>query len=381
MGKSPQRKNSQPAAPSPVPDPIVGEAVRDHAALVIGSDPDGVVRAAIEPIVSDISLVDPACWDGEMLGERWYDIVVVIAGEDPASAIAISGEICGRNDSPSVVLYSERGTLEMAVSAMRLGVRDLVGPEIGRLEFCQRLRAAIEAGETTRDAADREARLKRLCSKLDRARREVSGQVGGLCTDLADAYESLADQIGELATAGELRGILRQELEVEGLLRTFLEYLLGRVGSTNAGIFLPNSLGDYSLGAYINYDRPRATAESELENLSGVIAPVFEEDVRVVSLNDDIAIAERLGEDAGFFAGESVVSVACHDTPGEPESECLAVICLFRDRRTPFSAEATRTLQVAAELFGRQMARVIRIHHRHKPDELWGVDDDIDLAA
>ena len=31
--------------------------------------------------------------------------------------------------------------------------------------------------------------------------------------------------------------------------------------------------------------------------------------------------------------------------------------------------------------FGKQLARVIRVHHRHKPDELWDVDDDLDLAA
>jgi hypothetical protein len=264
---------------------------------------------------------------------------------------------------------------------MRLGVRDLLGPELSRGEFCQRVRAAIASGESTRDAADREARLKRLCSKLDRARREVSGQVGGLCTDLADAYQDLAEQIGDLTTAGELKGLLRQELDIEGLLRTFLEYLLGCVGSTNAGVFLPNSVGDYTLGAYINYDRPKATAEHELETRAAMIAPALESATRVVRLGDGAAMAARFGEVASFFAGEEVVGIACHDSAGDPESECLAVICLFRDRRTAFDAEALRTVQVASELFGKQLARVIRVHHRHKPDELWGVDDDIDLAA
>ena len=209
----------------------------------------------------------------------------------------------------------------------------------------------------------------------------MTGLVGARCTDLAAAYEELSDQIGELATAGELRGILRQELDIESLLRTFLEYLLGRVGSTNAGVFLPNSVGDYTLGAYINYDRPRATAEAELEERASVIAPAFEDEVRVVALRDDIAIADRLGDEASFFTGESLLAVGCYDTPVDRDSECLAVLCLFRDRRTPFSDEAARTVQVAAELFGRQLARVIRVHHRHNPDELWGIDDDIDLAA
>lgn len=371
----------------------VGETLSDSAVLLVGghpgrnpSDQSGdrsvdPVSAMLTDLVAHIEHVPDAAAACAQLDSGWFDAVMVIASDCDAEALRACETICARSGAPSVVLYSPQGTLELATKAMRLGVRDLLGPEIARAEFCERLLAAIEAGESNRDAADREARLKRLCSKLDRARREVTGHVGGLCNDLADAYEELADQIGELATAGELRGILRQELDIEGLLRTFLEYLLGRVGSTNAGVFLPNSVGDFTLGAYINYDRPRATAESELEDRASVIAPAFESEGRVVFLNDDIAIADRLGDEAGFFAGESVIAVGCHDTPGDEDSECLAVLCLFRDRRTPFSAEAQRTVQVASELFGRQLARVIRVHHRHKPDELWGVDDDIDLAA
>lgn len=380
MSEFSQSRRQTPHAPES-DAPLVGDLLRDRAVLIVGERVGGPVAARLVGLVGHAESVPDASAACARLEQGWFDAVVVVAGLGEASAMRTCGSLCAHGSCPSVVLYSQRGTLELATRAMRLGVRDLLGPEIGLAELGERLRAAIGAGESTREAADREARLKRLCSKLDRARREVTGHVGELCTDLADAYEELADQIGELATAGELRGVLRQELEVESLLRTFLEYLLGRVGSTNAGVFLPNSLGDYTLGAYINYDRPRTTAESELEDRASVIAPAFEDEVGVVSLTDDIAIARTLGDEAGFFEGESVIGIGCRDTPGDAESECLAVLCLFRDRRTPFSAEAVRTVQIAADLFGRQLARVIRIHHRHKPDELWGEDDDIDLAA
>jgi DNA-binding response OmpR family regulator len=365
--------------------PKAGESMREHAVLVVsvtGSIEDPVGELLV-PLVAHVERVSSVSDASARLDQLWYDAVIVDGGADESAAIeACERLLAGRGaGGPGVVLYMSRASLDLATRAMRLGVRDLLSPEVSRLEFCNRIRSVIESGESTRDAADREARLKRLCSKLDRARREVAGQVGELCTDLADAYQDLSEQIGELATAGELSGVLRQELDIEGLLRTFLEYLLGRVGSTNAGVFLPNSAGDFSLGAYINYDRPKATAEHELDQLAGVIAPAFEGASRVVRLNDEAGLLARFGEEAGFFRGETVVGVACHDTPGDPESECLAVICLFRDHRTPFGAPALRTVQVAAELFGKQLARVIRVHHRHKPDELWGADDDIDLAA
>lgn len=378
--------------------PKVGDAMREHAVLVVGAmdaarEPSGAsgvldaaksIRSMLAPLVAHVDYAAGSADAIEQIDKYWYDAVIVEAGRDAESALSACEEIakhgCSKPGGPSVVMFCERASLGLATRAMQLGVRDLLSADVSQLELCQRVRAAIEASESHRDAADREARLKRLCSKLDRARRDVSGQVGSLCTDLADAYQDLAEQIGELATAGELSAILRQELDVEGLLRTFLEYLLGRVGSTNAGIFLPNSVGDYSLGAYINYDRPRETAEQALEELACVIAPAFECDHRLVRLSTDDEIAERVGADAGFFADETVVAVACHDTPGDAASECLAVVCLFRDRRTPFSAKALRTIQVASELFGKQMARVIRVHHRHKPDEIWR-DDDIDLAA
>ena len=46
------------------------------------------------------------------------------------------------------------------------------------------------------------------------------------------------------------------------------------------------------------------------------------------------------------------------------------------------------TLRIVADLFGKQLGRVIHIHHRHLPKDQWGGfggvdegDDDIDLAA
>jgi hypothetical protein len=44
---------------------------------------------------------------------------------------------------------------------------------------------------------------------------------------------------------------------------------------------------------------------------------------------------------------------------------------LFRDRSTPFPDELVPQLKVMSDLFAKQLARVIRIHHRHLPDKQW----------
>ena len=42
----------------------------------------------------------------------------------------------------------------------------------------------------------------------------------------------------------EFGGLIRQELDIESLLRTTLEFVLGRCGPTNAAVFLPTTSGD-----------------------------------------------------------------------------------------------------------------------------------------
>lgn len=78
--------------------------------------------------------------------------------------------------------------------------------------------------------------------------------------------------------------------------------------------------------------------------------------------------------------------VACRE-----HDECLAVLSLFRDKRSAFAESDVKLLQIIADQFAGQLARVIRVHHRHLPKDEWGgfetddLDDDgfsdLDLAA
>jgi hypothetical protein len=54
------------------------------------------------------------------------------------------------------------------------------------------------------------------------------------------------------------------------------------------------------------------------------------------------------------------------------DNECIAVIAFFRDLKHPFADDLMPTVNLIAETFGRQLARVVRTHHRHKPKEQFG---------
>ncbi|HYE02727.1 MAG TPA: hypothetical protein VD963_05785 [Phycisphaerales bacterium] len=172
----------------------------------------------------------------------------------------------------------------------------------------------------------------------------------------------------------EFGGIIRRELDIESLLRATLEFILSRSGPTNAAVFLPTTSGDFTLGAYVNYDCPRDTADLLLDHLAGAVAPRLENATGILHLPTREAVASHLGDNAVWLGESGVVAAACRARPGQsdPKPECLAVLMLFRDVASQFPAGLLRELRTVTQLFAEQLARVVRIHHRHLPRDQWG---------
>jgi DNA-binding NarL/FixJ family response regulator len=315
-----------------------------------------------------------------MLNESFYDVVVV--GDADGESPSIVEALCAADRSVSCVVLAPEATLDLAVAAMRAGAVDL------RPDSCTDealIESLISAAARSRRLLVRERLAERRARKLRRASRElarsrdvVTAQLETLCGDAAPDNYDLSEHVRQLALASELNAMFRQELDLECLLRTALGYILKKIGSTNAAIFLPSASGDYTLGAYVNYDCPRDTAETLLDHLACIAAPALEH-------RDDIAVMRGLSElrtepspGGEWLEDSAVAAFACR-----PEGECLAVVVLFRDRRTPFSPAAVRTLRIIKDLFGQQLARVVRVHHRHLPNHQWGgfFGDDKGLAA
>lgn len=179
------------------------------------------------------------------------------------------------------------------------------------------------------------------------------------------------ETMNQLTIANEYSGLIRQELDIESLLRTTLEFVLARVGPTNAAVFLPTTSGDYSLGAYVNCDCPKETVDVMLDHLANAVAPKFDRETQIVWMPDRPSLLSRIGDDAGWLGDSGVIAFACrHD------KECLAVFLLFREPKTPYPASLLPQLKTIGDIFGAQLARVIRIHHRHIPKDKWGAIGD-----
>lgn len=203
-------------------------------------------------------------------------------------------------------------------------------------------------------------------------------QMGDLCADMSASYRDISEQLTGVTVGAELSAVLRQELELEGLLRTTLEFTLAKVGPTNAAIFLPNALGDYSLGAYVNYDCSKDSCESMLEDFAGVAAGAFQERTGPIALKDAREIEVALGRHTSWLDDAGMVA-----TPCRANGESVAVAVFFRDRRTPFSPFHGRCLGLIADVFAAQLSRVIRTHNRCAAKDKWGADGlgPDDLAA
>ncbi|MBY0111711.1 MAG: hypothetical protein K2Y21_02730 [Phycisphaerales bacterium] len=292
-------------------------------------------------------------------------VVAAVVAEIMIPAIRANA---GQHALPGFVMLTPKPDLAAAKRALGLGACDLLD------ERCEsdELHASIEkAMQPATKATAREERLEKLCKRLNESRRTLSKELNRLCADMTSAYSELAQQIDTVAIAGEFTGLIRQELELESLMRTSLEFLLAKLGSTNAALFLPSSSGEWTLGAYVNYDRSKDSAEMMLDHLADTVPERLEELGSTVRFDTQPELAANLPGASEWIDDCAVVGFsAAH------EGETLASVLLFRDRSTPFPAHTKQTLDALSKILASQFARVIRVHHRHLPKEQWASPGD-----
>ncbi|MCA9284060.1 MAG: response regulator [Phycisphaerales bacterium] len=302
-----------------------------------------------------------------------YDLVIVTPELPDGSGLEMAEMLQRLRPSSKVMVASPSSCFEDAVDAMRRGAVDYLSLPMEPASIRIRITQALGKCRFDREREQRLLRLKSICRKLNSARHEISQQVDLLCTDLAHAYQEIAGQLSEVAMVSEFRTLLRQELDVESLLRTALEYLLTRTGPTNAAVFLPGENSEYNLGAYVNYSCPRETATVLLQHLGEHVCPQMERETDIVRFADAKVFAEFIGGEPTLVAGSQVVAFsAMHD------DECMAVIVLFRSEDEPFGEQLPTMIDALRSIFAEQIATIIRIHHRGQPEwprEALGDDD------
>lgn len=305
-----------------------------------------------------------------MMDVEHFDVVLVRDQLSDGPGVSLAEELGPDRLDIAFILIADDPTLDDAVLAMRAGIADIIRIDSPAAELISGVCRAASRARTVRQAEHKARRLRRVCRKLNDARQEVTSQVRSLCNDLSLAYDEMSGQMARFSLASEFTAIIRPELDVESLLRTALEFVLAKIGPTNAAVFLPTSSRDFSLGAYVNYDCAKDTADVLLDHLANVVAPRMESESSLISLSPGSDLDDEFGYEAQWLCDSNVVMFACHH-----EGECLAVVILFRDRADAFTGEHVQMLETISEQFALQLGRVIHIHHRHLPRDQWGAFD------
>ncbi|MGP1273065.1 MAG: GAF domain-containing protein [Phycisphaerales bacterium] len=385
-----QRARRKPAVHAEPAVPSRLGAVQARAIVIAGVA--GEPYASLAPRLAELQAVPEAVCSADEARSRLTASALpdaptlLVADARDEAALALLRELALTRPSVVPVLVTDEPTLDLAVDAMRCGAADLLEVPGDEHTIRTSLSLAIDRARTTHHRELRVERLRSVCRQLNTARQQITSQVSGMCNDLVEAYQELSGQIDTLALCGEFNGVVRQELDIESLLRVVLEFLLAKVGPTNAAIFLPSSGEEFSLGAYVNCDLNPETIDSLLDHLAESLAPRFEHRPGVHVFETRRDTTRVLGGDAHWLADRAMVVFPCHQ-----DDECLAVVALFRDDRQPFDAGATDMLRTLASLFAAQLSRIIHVHHRHLPRHQWGAlgdgpDDwhnpeDLDQAA
>jgi DNA-binding response OmpR family regulator len=337
------------------------------------------LRKALEALGASCRCASSLTQARRALASGGFDLVILDREQADGDALDLVRQLAAAPNPVRCIVTSSRSNFDDVVQVMRSGALDFVAKPYRASEIAGRVIAAMETDRRLRESERKVRKLRRICRRLNTAREEVTRQVDVLCNDLVHAYQELADQMTSASLAGEFASLVRQDLDVEDLLRTTLEYLLRHTGHTNAAVFLPTGNHDFNLGAYVNYDIPRDTADVLLDHLADVIAPRFEHETGLHRMAGREDLAERLGEQAHWLDGRAVIVFSCRH-----EGDCLAVVALFRDKKHPFPDEVLPLLATVRDVFAHQLARVVRIHHRHRPHLEWpgfDVEDDRGLAA
>ena len=333
----------------------------------------------------------------ERLAERApgarVDLAVLDADLPGAEGLRLAEEIAAsrRGRRPGLVLLRQPERRVSVAEASRAGLLDVLDAGGAARTAANRVAAALRRVEEAarRDEARRRERRRsrRSRSPLRGAGVEVCGsgvRAAGdlrpgraLCGDLVGAYQELSDRLdaavcepglAPLSAAGgdALADLLADELGLEPVIRTTLEHLVSVAGATNAAIFLPASMDEYSLGGYVNHTCTTESAGMLLEHLADVVAPKLAAAAGPVHLTDNAQLAAWFDDDAAWLDDSEFLGIPCTlgGEEDEAEAECLAVVLLFRESDQPFDATTLTACETLGPVLADVLQRLIRVHHR-----------------
>lgn len=292
------------------------------------------------------------------------DIVMVNVQINDNAGFSFLSKVRNKYPKVSAVALSRSKAAEVCLSAWRAGASDLlVAPFTasdltGCLERLKTQRALVQKLQ------QRNARLRHVCKRLNTARHEISQQVDLLCNDLVKAYQDIAQQLNYTQITGEYEQAVQDELEVEGLLRRTMEWLLKKLGPVNAAIYLPDADQRFALGAYLNLD---TEAEAKLvETIGATLVTTATESNTACVVEDDKMIEALFGGAGRLLRGRSWLTCAAR---GGPKGETLGVLVVFRKQGELIEPHMRQVVESIAPILAAKIQQALELYERLNPEE------------
>lgn len=328
-----------------------------------------LIDAAGMNVVTCPSMLAPV-----LLAQRGPDVALLCMDWDSPDLLAASHRL--RPDTPILVAGGDLDSAQL-IRLFRAGASDFVQMPCPPGGLVERLRAASNAGTDAKKRGQRLERLRKICRKLTDSKHEIASRLDTLESEFEACRSDVSAQLNVTAAASEFRALVSQELAVEDVLRTALEYVLSKTGPTNGAVFLATAESEFSLGAYVNFECSRELADPMLGRFATDVCPHLADEDELIRFQDVQKFVDSIGPEAEILQNSEVVALPCSF-----DGECMGVMVLFRDKSEPFSDEIAPVLDEIREIFGEQLAAIVRIHHRLQPE--WpaesaeDIDDNID---
>ncbi|MSR17659.1 MAG: hypothetical protein EXS00_00565 [Phycisphaerales bacterium] len=301
-----------------------------------------------------------------------HDVAVMDASESAERIARVCAMLRHANDAVSILLVDNTSTTAVLQLALRVGAHSVISLPMSGTDIEERVGAALDVAMANRLRREKLLLLESLCDRLAQDRDELSERLGGVCGDLASAWEQFEERSSVISRVGEFRALLSQELEIDDVVRTAMQYLLRVVGPTNIAVFTRNASA-WKLAGYAKEDTPRPSAAQLLSQLIEEWCPALAESAGVVlGVGNEAANAEanRFVEVLGGRSGLAF----CGRHEGSPE---VIVVC-FRRADRPFDRASVASVEALRDIFADAVERMGRILHRAQPSWPSGSPDSVD---
>lgn len=328
-----------------------------HEILVV--DADGKSADAIRRASPTGSVVRVAKGIDQALCELQHkpvDLVVVNLQVGDNAGVQLLERIKRAYPATTAVAMSRSQAAEACVEAWRAGASDIVFSPLKVEETRQVIEGSLRKTMVLSQQSARQRRLRTVCKRLNKARHEISQQVDLLCNDLVRAYQDLAQQLNQTQAIADFATAIEGHRGLEGLMRASMEWVLKKLGPVNAAVFLPDSEGNYSLGAYLNLDT--AAEEGFIEAIGSTLA-LQGAAGGVVHLENDQQISDMFGNPGAALRGKTWMAHGCF-----LRQECLGVLTLFRSNGVPIDASLATLLQAITPVLAEKIAQTMHQHNR-----------------